>query len=201
MSGSVRPYDSPTRRQQAELTREKILSAFADQLGRGGVEDLSAAEAAVIAGVALRTVYHYFPDRDARMQGLAGWVDRQLQPETMLPATADDLPELVRRTYQAVRRNESLLRAQMATGIAAEVRLKRRRERVAAIHRVIDDIGAPESIARPAAALVCHLTSADAALPLIDNEELTLTEATTAAVRAVELIVADLRRAAAAHPA
>lgn len=188
-----RSYASPVREEQAARTRDRILAAFAEQLDRPGTTDISVAEAARRADVAVRTVYHHFPDRDARLRGLAQWIDRQLQPATVLPEGPDDLPQLARSAYQSVERNEALLRAQMATGFTAEVRANRRRERTAAIHQVIESIGAPPDESHRAAALIAHLISADTALPLLDVHGLSLADASEIVVRAVKAIVADLR--------
>lgn len=193
MTTGRRIYASPVRDEQAARTRTRILAAFAEQLDRPGTTDISVTEAAKRAGVAVRTVYHYFPDRDARLRGLAQWIDRQLQPATLLPQEPDDLPQLARSAYRAVQRNETLLRAQMATGFTAEVRATRRRERTAAIHRVVASVGAPPEQSHRAAALIAHLISADTALPLMDVHGLSLEEASAVVVRAVETIVADLR--------
>ena len=191
----VREYESELRREQARLTREAILSAFADQLS-GGAADISVPTAAAHAGVSVRTVYHYFPDREARLEALAHWVEEQLQPEPFVPCTADDLVELTRRVYEGGARNEALTRAQIAAGVAQEVRTLRRRERVEAIRAVVTAVGAPEVETRLAVAVIAHLISAEAAFPMMDLYGLTFHEASKAAQMAVAATVAELRQMA-----
>ena len=59
----IASYDSPLRREQAELTRSRIVGAAADLIV-GGAEGLTMQEVAKTAGVALRTVFRHFPTRD-----------------------------------------------------------------------------------------------------------------------------------------
>ena len=99
----ARSYESRLRRDQAERTRDLILAAFAEQLGRPGVSELSVREAAVRAGVAVRTVYHYFPDRQAQLKALASWIEGQLMPTPFEPHSADDLLEMARLLYESFR--------------------------------------------------------------------------------------------------
>ena len=73
----TRSYDNSLRQKQAEATRELILGSLAQQLAEGGLQDFSVAEAAKRAGVATRTVYRYFPNREAVLEAVSQWVDRQ----------------------------------------------------------------------------------------------------------------------------
>ena len=59
----IASYDSPLRREQAELTRSRIVGAAADLIV-GGAEGLTMQEVAKAAGVALRTVFRHFPTRE-----------------------------------------------------------------------------------------------------------------------------------------
>lgn len=199
MTRATRAYHSPTRDARAARTRDAIAAAFAAQLGEDGRSDLSAAEAATAAGVSVRTVYHHFPDRDARLAAAAAWVDRQLHPDGFVPRTVDDLSVLARRAYDAAEAHDELVRAQYATaGLAGEVRSQRRSARIAGIRTVLESLGAPPGPTGRAVALVAHLVSAEAGIPLVDVHGLTHAEAGEAAVQAVEAIVADLERAATA---
>jgi AcrR family transcriptional regulator len=188
-----RRYDSPLRREQAERTKEAILEAFAEQLGRPGAAELSVKEASLRAGVAVRTVYHYFPDRQAQLKALAAWIEARLVPVPFQPRTPDDLVELGRRLYASFREAESLGRAQMATGFASEVRALRRERRVRMIREIVGSIDAPPAMVERAAVVIAHLASAEAGIPLTDRYGLTYEEATAAALQAIQAIIADLR--------
>lgn len=71
-----RPYRSPVREEQARQTREDILDALTDLLAERRADDITTREIAGRAGVSAPTVYRYFPDRTALLDGLAERVDR-----------------------------------------------------------------------------------------------------------------------------
>ena len=54
---STRRYESPKRDAQAAATRNAILEAFVEQLSEPGRDNISPSDAAVRAGVSLRTVH------------------------------------------------------------------------------------------------------------------------------------------------
>jgi AcrR family transcriptional regulator len=73
------PY-RPTRRTEARkaATRERIVAAALDQVAEGGYASAGVQEVAVRAGVAVGTLYRYFPSK-ARL--FAEVFDRAAQPE------------------------------------------------------------------------------------------------------------------------
>jgi hypothetical protein len=78
---TARRYVSPKREAQTAATREAILEAFAEQLSESGRDKLSPSEAAVRAGVSLRTVHFHFPNEASQVAALGEWFDRVLYPE------------------------------------------------------------------------------------------------------------------------
>ena len=188
-----RSYSSVTRREQAEATRTRILGAFARQLGRPGALDINVTEAAREAGVALRTVYHYFPDRRARVEALAVWVDQQFGPIDHPLETADDIPGYTRAAYAKAERHEALTRAGHVGGLSIDVRLHRHQSRRTRMRDLLAEIGAPEAETERAAAVVALLESSEAGYPLVDFHGMTFTEAAEAAAEAIEAIIARLR--------
>src|SRR5690242_5699919 len=74
----MKPPLPPTLRdrQRAE-TREQILKAVGRQLERGTLEDLSFAELAKEAGLGERTVYRYFPTKEALLGAFWAWMQNQ----------------------------------------------------------------------------------------------------------------------------
>jgi AcrR family transcriptional regulator len=115
---STRPYSSARRREQAEATRQRILEAFARQRGRPGAVDINVTEAARDAGVAVRTVYHFFPDRQARVEALAAWTQDVFGPVDHPLEKADDIPGYTRAAYARAEQHEALTRAGMAGGLS-----------------------------------------------------------------------------------
>lgn len=192
----TRTYDSPVRRERAAATRRAILEAFAEQFGRPGTTDVAIPEAAERAGVSVRTVYHHFPDRQARVDGLAAWAEEVFGPIPEEIHGPDDLPGYARNAYARAGRHLELTRAMYAAGFANDVRLARLRERRRRIADVLAAIGAADGPTRRAAAVVSLLCSSEAGVPLLDIHGLTVEEAGEAAAAAVRAIVADLRRGA-----
>src|SRR5579871_5059657 len=117
------------------------------------------------------------------------------------PASPEDLLELGRRLYASFRRNELLVRAQTAAGFASEVRTLRRKARVEQIRAVLNGIGAPRAPTDRATAVIAHLASAEAGLPMLDVYGLDRKEAEQAALQAINAVIEDLRSHAAADSA
>lgn len=67
---TTRPYTSALRDRQAAQTRDLILDALTTLLGDRRADEVTMRDIASVAGVAERTVYRHFPDRDALLEGL-----------------------------------------------------------------------------------------------------------------------------------
>ncbi len=85
-------YHSPLRQAQAERTRDLILETFVELLQDLPAEDISRKELAGAAGVAERTVYRHYPNRQALRDALA---ERLEQLGAVDMAEMGDLDELV----------------------------------------------------------------------------------------------------------
>ena len=70
------PTPSLRDRQRAE-TREQILRAVGRQLEQGRLDDLSFAEIAADAGLGERTVYRYYPTKEALLGAFWAWMQTQ----------------------------------------------------------------------------------------------------------------------------
>lgn len=91
---ATRPYHSPLRERQAAETRHLILTALARVIAEQGTSDFTVEDVAEQAGVAIRTVYRHFPNRQALLDGLAEVLDEQfadLRAADELPGLADDV--------------------------------------------------------------------------------------------------------------
>ena len=60
----------PSRRAHAEDTRTAILRALVDLIVEEGPGTISIPQVAARAEVSVRTVYHYFPTKEALFDGL-----------------------------------------------------------------------------------------------------------------------------------
>lgn len=76
---STRSYHSPLRARQATETRELVLQALAELVTERGTTEFSVQEVADRAEVSLRTVYRYFPNRQALLDGLTELVDERME--------------------------------------------------------------------------------------------------------------------------
>ncbi len=96
-----RRYDSPVRREQAALTRERILTAAVD-LGRGlrswDWRGVTVAAVAARAGVHERTVFRHFPSEADLRREVADRLERQAGVLAGVPALAA-VPGLVRQLF------------------------------------------------------------------------------------------------------
>lgn len=187
-----RPYHSPAREAAAAATRRALVEALASQLGRPGQTDFVMTEAAAAAGVSLRTAHLHLPDKKARVEAVAAWVEEALGEPVADPGSAAELPGFVRKAYARAGRDLRLTRAMYTTGIGNEVRLARLAKRRAQIRRLLAEIGAPPAETRRAAAIICLLASSEAGVPLVDVHGLSIAEAGRAAADAVQAILGQL---------
>jgi glycosyltransferase involved in cell wall biosynthesis len=87
---------SSPRDRQREETREQILKAVSRQLERGQMDDVSFAEVAKDAGVGERTVYRYFPTKEALLGAFWSWFQSQAvgMPNPDRPKPARTMPRI-----------------------------------------------------------------------------------------------------------
>lgn len=92
------------RRMRAERGRAAVLTAAYELVNSGGPTTI--AMIAERAGVSERTVFRYFPDREALMAGIAGELFPIIEPYVALDVPAGDftsrLDELLRRRVELV---------------------------------------------------------------------------------------------------
>lgn len=132
------PVPAPSRDAKKDEVRGRITDALIELLSEG-VADLNHDVIAQRAGVGRRTVYRYFPDREALMQSAWDRVTALAGPEVTFPRSEAEmlgslepiytgfdriapLATLVRSTPQgrAVRRSQNVRRVASYTAAAAE---------------------------------------------------------------------------------
>ncbi len=192
-SAKARRYSSPTRERQAEQTRQRILEVLARQLGRPDAVDVNVTEAAKEAGVSVRTVYHYFPDRTARVEALAEWTREALGPVDHPLLTADDIPGFTRAAYARAERQEAFWRIGMVPGLSSDVRRARHGRVRRRIRELLDEIGAPDPETERATAAIILLESPEGGVVLVDMLGLSFVDAADAAAEAIAAVIAQLR--------
>ena len=95
------------RDRQREETREQILRAVGHQLEQGPLEDLSFAEIAKDAHVGERTVYRYFPTKEALLGAFWAWMQSQAvgppEPKLKPPHSLPRIREGIKAPHDAAR--------------------------------------------------------------------------------------------------
>lgn len=147
-----RAYTSPLRDHRAAETRRKILDATARVIADDGVSGFSVREIASRAGVAERTVYHHYPDRQALLDGLAEWVDELIADRGVRVhiGSVDDLPGLVRDVYSAFDDIGAPAVAMARLSMAEGMRSTRHHRRTEGLRRLVGTSGdlAPDEVER-----------------------------------------------------
>ncbi len=164
----TRRYASALRAELSEEVRNRILAALAEQLAAGAA-DFSLSQVAERAGVSLRTIHNYFPGEEARIGALAKWIDDQVGLSGEAPASFDDIGSYARRMALGYFRNEALMRAQMAVGVANRVRRRRRAKREVQLRHVVAGVVPDSGKAELVAAMIACVISADMAAALCDR--------------------------------
>lgn len=129
----TRKYRSPLREAQAHETRERILSAAMELLGRNPFGDFSMDEIATAADVERRTVFRHFSNKEALLDALWGFVNEQLEAQPR-PSSFDELVSGPRTAFPAFDRNAGIMRASLHTPAGQAMRLRAVPARRAAFH-------------------------------------------------------------------
>ena len=157
----TRPYKSLLRQRQAEATRQLILEALAEQLVAEGLQDFSVADAAQRAGVSPRTIYRYFPNREALLDALGAWIDQQLG-EIPFPTTPAEIADSIEIAFSRFESKATLVQALLITELGKTVRSRRRSKRHQAVaeslRSVVSHLSPDEAKAK--SAVIQHLVSA-----------------------------------------
>jgi len=190
-----RPYSSPLRDRQTEQTREMILQALTNELAHGGLHELNVPGLARRAGVSVRTVYRYFPDKEALLDAAEQWMDDQIAPGAG-PVSADDMAANAEQIFAAFDANESVMLAQWATAVGRALRAKGRKRRLeayeAALLEVTSNLSRAE--ARAALAILSYLLSSWTWKTLRDEFDMSGAESGKAVAWALRTLIDDLRK-------
>jgi len=120
-------------------TKEAIFRAATEQLADHGLAEFHIPQLAEAAGVSVRTVYRYFPTKDALLEAFAGWLDDQVGSTLSSPIGLNDLLDGVETVYAGFEANEDVLRSHWATPHGRAIREKGRVRRLASLQSVIHD--------------------------------------------------------------
>lgn len=117
-------------------TKEAIFRAATEQLADHGLAEFNIPRLAEAAGVSVRTVYRYFPTKEALLEAFAEWLDERIG-STVLPANAEGLLEGVAPVFAAFDDNEDVILSQWVTPQGRAIREKGRLRRLAAVEGTV----------------------------------------------------------------
>jgi AcrR family transcriptional regulator len=183
------------RERQASLLRASVLDAAIDALADRSADDVSMADVAAAAGISLRTLYRYFPDRVSLLRAAGEHVYASLGipfdiegPETISASLADAAARLSTRP--------GLARALVQTTAGRAARTGVRGQRVEAIARALKPLvdGLEPEVGMDAAAVITHLCSAASWVIISDESGLSESQAQHAVGWAIDTLVQALQR-------
>ena len=183
------------REQNAEATRTRILTAVADLIERGNVQDITVPDVAKASGISLRTVYRYYPTRDELLEAAGRWIGSELLRHPY-PATLDEVAENYRVGVREFAEHPGLVRALAFSQLGRTVRGYRRRERLAAIRNALQ-AEIPELTdeeLRRAEAMLAYLHNMLAFTTMREEYGLSSEEVGETVAWAIRTLVEDLRR-------
>jgi AcrR family transcriptional regulator len=186
---------APTlRERQAEQVRAAVLDAVVAELEQRAVDDIAMADVAAAAGISLRTLYRYFPDRAALLHAAGEHLYSGLGigPEIAGP---DDVSASFRDAATKLSARPALTRALVQTTSGRAARSAARVQRVEAIRAALAPVteGLEPDIARRATAVITHLCSAASWVAVSDDSGLDDDDAQQAVVWAIDTLIEALR--------
>jgi len=182
------------RERQAEQIRTTILETVIREMETRPVDDLSMGEVAEAAGISLRTLYRYFPDRPSLLSAAGQHVVDSLD----LPIAIDGPDAISASFLDAARRfstRPQLARALVHTAAGRAARSSARTQRTdavgAALSPLTDSLDA--ATARRAAAVISHLCSLQSWVTVANDTGLDDEESQAAVAWAIDTLIAALQ--------
>lgn len=184
----------PLRERQAAQVRLAAIEAAIGLLESRSVDDVSMGEIAKAAGISLRTLYRYFPDRAALLRA-AG---EQVYGSLGIPVDIAGPREVAASFLDAAGRlstRPALARALVRTTAGRAARSAGRPQRVEAVRTALKPLtdGLNPDTARWATAVIAHLCSAASWVSITDDSDLRDSDAQQAVAWAIDTLVAALR--------
>jgi AcrR family transcriptional regulator len=188
-----RVYNSPLRERQSEQTRRLILEALVEQLADAGLDDFSIPRLADRAGVSLRTVYRYFPTRDALLDACEDFIEGIV--DFPPPTNPDELADAAEWLFPLFDKHEVLILAQHETPPGRAVRARGRSRRAEGYRDALQDATShlTKTEARAALAIVGRLLSSATWKEFRAEHGMSGRESGKAVSWALRTLLADLR--------
>jgi AcrR family transcriptional regulator len=188
------------RERQAEQVRATVLDAVVDELEKRPVDDISMTDVAAAAGISLRTLYRYFPDRPSLLQAAGERLYESLGVPSEVRRPADVSASFLDAAARLSKR-PTLTRALVQTTAGRTARSGLRERRVAAIEAALAPVtaGLDPAHAREAIAVITHLCSASSWVAITDETPLADAAAQRAVAWAIDALIDALERERRTH--
>ena len=183
------------RERQAAVIRDAILDALADLLDHDDPEDVAMPQVAAEAGVSLRTLYRYFPTREAMFDTVGDHIVARLG----LPRQIEDADDIATVFLESARRGAQsprLVRAMLWTRLGRRARSSHRRRRVESITAALGEVTShlPLAEARRREGAIVYLSSLPAWITVSEECGLSAEDARLGIAWAIRTLVAALRQ-------
>lgn len=158
------------------------------------MDDLAMADVAAAAGISLRTLYRYFPDRAALLHAAGDHLYTELGVPFEI-AGPDDVSASLLNAARRLSARPSLTRALVQTTAGRAARSPARVQRVESIRRALAPLttGLDGDAAKRATAVIAHLCSAASWVAVSDDSGLDDEEAQQAVAWAIDTLIDALR--------
>jgi AcrR family transcriptional regulator len=184
------------RDQQAEFTRQIVMEAAKRVLDTYSIDEFSIQKIAEEAGMSHRTVYRYFPTRQALLDSFTDWIEDTVAPIPVeanpQPETREEILASVRIAFDRFDRFAPYFRASLMLASRGEtIQPQRQRQRDEFIRKALTRVLEPldDEQAAKAYAIIRILVGAQSWQALHDRFELTDGKAGDAAIWAVEVLL------------
>jgi AcrR family transcriptional regulator len=183
------------RERQAAVIREAILDALAGQLERADPDDVALPQVAADAGISLRTLYRYFPTREAMFDAVGDHVVARMGLPRQIDG-ADDIAPVFLESARRGAQSPQLVRAMLWTRLGRRARSGHRRRRVEAITGALAEVTShlPSAAARRRTGALVYLASLPAWITVSEECGLSAEDAQLGIAWAITTLVAELRR-------
>jgi AcrR family transcriptional regulator len=187
----------PLRQRHKDATRTIILRAAADIIASRGIHAFTVQEVADRAGVSHRSVYRYFPTREALVEGLYGFAEEMaLTWAQSLTPILEDAPRLSMNMFAYFDREPNVIRAsvlaRLTTGYQPKARIRRTKSFEGGVRRLASNLDPAEF--RRIFAVLRLLASSDAWLVFREDFGLRGEDMTEAVSWAIGVLLRDLKR-------
>jgi AcrR family transcriptional regulator len=183
------------RERQAAVIRDAILDALAGRLDHDDPDDIAMPQVAADAGVSLRTLYRYFPTREALFDAVGDHVVARMGLPRQIER-ADDIGPVFLESARRGAQSPRLVRAMLWTRLGRRARSSHRRRRVDAITAALGEVTShlPAAEARRREGAVVYLASLPAWITVSEECGLSAEDARLGIAWAIDTLVGALRQ-------